>query len=177
MPNRIPCRLAAAFVLAMVAMTLSAPRGVLLRAETPPATGPVPNPRPPVAAGRFKTEDGGKRLREGTRLIDAEGRFDSNGERWIFFPADSTETYKVLENLALERIHKVMEETRAGEKPKWIISATVTEYMGSNHLLVTKAVIKVQAAASSPAYSDSRAAPTEAAEPAPGNATKADQRP
>lgn len=175
MPNRISCRLTAAcFALAMATMTLAAPQGGWLRAEPAPATGSVPYSRPP---GPLKTEEGGKRLREGTRLIDAEGRFDSNGERWIFFPADSAETYKVLENLALERIHKVMEETRASEKPRWIISATVTEYMGSNHLLVTKAVIKVQAAGSSPAYSDNRAAPREAAETAPENVTKAGQRP
>lgn len=111
-----------------------------LRAETPPPTkGFV---RPPPAG--TKSDDGGKRLREGTRLIDVEGRFDTNGDRWAFFRADTDESYKVLENLALERIHKVLEETRASDKPQWIISGTMTEFGGANFLLVSKAVIKPQ---------------------------------
>ncbi len=112
-----------------------------LRAEMPPsASGQLVRPQP---AG-LKSEDGGKRLREGTRLIDVEGRFDSNGERWNFYLAESDESYKVLENLALERVHKVLEETRASDKPQWIISGTMTEFSGSNYLLVSKAVIKPQ---------------------------------
>jgi hypothetical protein len=114
-----------------------------LRAESPPPAAKAAQVRPAPAG--TKTDEGGKRLREGTRLIDVAGRFESNGDRWVFFLADTEESYKVLENLALERIHKVLEETRASDKPQWIVSGTMTEFAGANYLLVSKAVIKPQA--------------------------------
>ncbi len=133
----VDCRLPPAAVagLYIVALAWS------LRAEMPPSA-PSPQVRP--QPGGVKSDEGGKRQREGTRLIDVEGRFDSNGERWTFFLAESDESYKVLENLALERVYKVLEETRASEKPQWIISGTMTEFSGANYLLVSKAVIKPQ---------------------------------
>lgn len=120
-----------------------------LKAETPPAGVKLPLAGAGQTAGP-KSDEGGKRLREGTRLIDVAGRFDSTSDRSVFYPADADESYKVLENLALERIHKVLEETRAGDKPQWIISGTVTEFAGGNYLLVTKAVIKPPAAGRAP---------------------------
>jgi hypothetical protein len=124
----------AATVLIILTLALS------LRAEAPAAKATAVRPQPAGA----KSDEGAKRLREGTRLIDVEGRFDSNGDRWAFQLADSDESYKVLENLALERIHHVLEETRASDKLQWIISGTVTEFSGANYLLVSKAVIKPQ---------------------------------
>ncbi len=115
-----------------------------LQAETPPLAAKAPFVRPQPLSGAARNDEGGKRLREGTRLIDVEGRFDSTGDRWAFFRADADESYKVLENLALERINKVLAETRASEKPQWIVSGLMTEYMGANYLLVSKAVIKAQ---------------------------------
>jgi hypothetical protein len=130
----------AAAVLLIMTLALS------LRAEAPAAKSAVVRPPP---AG-LKSDEGAKRLREGTRLIDVEGRFDSNGDRWAFQLAASDESYKVLENLALERIHHVLEETRASDKLQWIISGTVTEFAGANYLLVSKAVIKPQTEAAAP---------------------------
>jgi hypothetical protein len=129
----LPVAMAAAMALTISALAWS------LWAQTPPLKGFV-RPQP---LGQ-KPDDGAKRLREGTRLIDVEGRFDTNGERWSFFRADGDESYKVLENLALERIHKVLEETRASDKPQWIVSGVMTEFGGANYLLVAKAVIKPQ---------------------------------
>lgn len=128
---------------------------VRLLAE-PQATTKAPFVSPLPAAGGNKPDEGGKRLREGSRLIDAQGRFDSTGDRWAFYRADSDESFKVLENLALERINKVLEETRASDKPQWIVSGTMTEYAGSNYLLVTKAVIKPVAGESAPSPGASR---------------------
>jgi hypothetical protein len=48
----------------------------------------------------------------------------------------------VLENLALQRISQVLDENRGPRQ--WIVSGLITEYRGSNYLLVTKAVIQLQ---------------------------------
>lgn len=79
-----------------------------------------------------------QRLREGTRLLDIAGRFDAAGDRVNFVFADSGDSVRALENLALERISRVLAENQAS--PPWIVSGTITEYNGSNYLLVTKAV-------------------------------------
>jgi hypothetical protein len=47
----------------------------------------------------------------------------------------------VLENLALERIVRILNETR-GQR-QWLVSGTITEYRGSNYLLISKAVQRV----------------------------------
>ena len=49
----------------------------------------------------------------------------------------------LLENLALERISRSLEDNRGS---KWTVSGLVTEYRGSNYLLVTKAVTQQQEA-------------------------------
>ncbi len=87
---------------------------------------------------------GKQMLREGTRLQDTSGRFEAVGERVSFVLADSGESVRVLENLALERISQVLVQNPAG--PQWTISGTLTEYRGSNFLLVTKAIQTGQAA-------------------------------
>ena len=59
-----------------------------------------------------------------------------------FSPAGSKDSYRVLENLMLQRISQVLDENRAPRQ--WVASGLITEYRGSNYLLVTKAVIKVE---------------------------------
>ncbi|MGI8978235.1 MAG: hypothetical protein ACR2FY_03315 [Pirellulaceae bacterium] len=81
---------------------------------------------------------GGQRLREGTRLLDVSGRFDVVGDRISFVFADSSESVRVLENLSLDRVFRVLSGSQAS--PQWIISGTVTEYNSGNYLLLTKAV-------------------------------------
>lgn len=82
----------------------------------------------------------GQRLREGSKLHHAEGRFEFAGDRISFQITATKESFRVLENLALERISKVLGEDR--EPQVWIISGTVTEYRGSNYLLITKSILK-----------------------------------
>jgi len=79
-----------------------------------------------------------QRLREGTRLVDALGKFEASGERYSFVPKDPGEPIRVLENLALERISRVPATSQGS--PQWLVSGTVTEYNNQNFLLVTKAV-------------------------------------
>ena len=86
---------------------------------------------------------GGERQREGTRLTEVSGRFELAGDRVTFSPAASKESYRLLENLALERVSQVLSESRA--RQEWTVSGTLTEFRGGNYLLLTKAVIKTAA--------------------------------
>jgi hypothetical protein len=53
---------------------------------------------------------------------------------------DKAESFRVLENLALERINRELGQARG--TLQWTVSGIVTEYRGNNYLLVTKAVVK-----------------------------------
>ena len=94
----------------------------------------------PVVNHRADDRASSERQREGTRLIDVGGRFELAGDRVTFHPASSRESYRLLENLALERVGQVLSESRA--KQEWTVSGTLTEFRGANYLLLTKAVIK-----------------------------------
>ncbi len=111
------------------------------------AEGDIATPALPVAAARTRAQDEpATRLREGTRLNDVSGQFDFAGDRIAFFPSDSKDSYRVLENLALERVSRILGESR--QKPEWSVSGVVTEFRGVNYLLVTRAVIKTAPATS-----------------------------
>ncbi len=80
------------------------------------------------------------RLREGTELVDQGGRFRIIGDRAAFYPSESSGRFLVLENLNLQRIVQ-----RISENPfplKWRVSGIVTEYYGSNYLLVRSAIVE-----------------------------------
>jgi hypothetical protein len=60
-----------------------------------------------------------------------------SGDRATFYPADSQEPLRVLENLALERVVRILSQSRGDQE--WLVTGVVTEYRGANFLLVTKA--------------------------------------
>jgi len=98
------------------------------------STGPetsLPAPSPAVK--------GTERLRENTKLVDEVGAFQFVGDRVAFFPGNNKDSFRVLENLQLERISRTLGESRA--QRQWIVSGVITEFRGANYLLVTKAVI------------------------------------
>ena len=85
---------------------------------------------------------GNERLREGTKLIDVTGTFQAAGADSVSFLVNGNkESYRVLQNLALQRVSFALEDNRALRQ--WIISGTITEYRGTNFLLLTKAVIQL----------------------------------
>ena len=92
---------------------------------------------------------GGVRLREGTRLFEVSGRFEAVGDRVNFVVADSGESVRILENLALQRISSVLKESQTS--PQWTISGTITEYNSQNYLLLTKALQAVKSVPKEPA--------------------------
>lgn len=84
-------------------------------------------------------EQAGQRVREGS-VLDAQGSFKINGDRGIFQTVDGTGRYTVLENLNLERIAAAISESP--DQLVWTVNGTVTEYRGTNYLLVQRAMIK-----------------------------------
>jgi hypothetical protein len=104
-------------------------------------TDPSSNAAPPTRAAAEST-----RLREGHVLTDVQGTFDTAGNRMQFRPADGSSSLRVLENLALERVTRILEETRSDRL--WLVSGTVTEYRGENYLLITRVVLTSRSNAS-----------------------------
>jgi hypothetical protein len=114
--------------------------------KTTPADPPSTPAAPQNVAGPAPTKPGpskpAERLREGTKLIDETGTFQSVGDRVSFIPGGDKDSYRVLENLALQRISAALDEGRGPRQ--WVVSGTITEFKGSNYLLVTKASINLQ---------------------------------
>ena len=116
-----------------------------LLGETKTAVGPrasanVDNDRKSKPGGEADGEPNRKRQREGASLVDVTGSFRARGERYLFRHADTAREYRVLENLALERVTRAI-GTHAEDR-LWTVSGTFTEYYGENLLLITRAVLK-----------------------------------
>ena len=76
-------------------------------------------------------------LREGTELVQVSGHFRITGDRVTFSTQAGRRQFVVLENLNLERI--VAEVEKQSQPVLWKVTATVTEYRGSNFLFVRHA--------------------------------------
>lgn len=79
-----------------------------------------------------------QRLREGTRLMDVPGRFEAVGDQVNFVFGESGESMRVLENLSLQRVSRVLGQTQ--DSTQWTVCGTITEYNNTNYLFLTKAV-------------------------------------
>lgn len=88
---------------------------------------------------REKSKEKSK-LREGSRLIDREGRVSERGGRYFFVPDGDVEQFSLLENLTLERVTSASSNQDDGQK--WIITAVVTEFQGARFLLLERAVLR-----------------------------------
>lgn len=76
-----------------------------------------------------------KRLREGAELVDEVGTFQATGDRITFYTS-SGRSFRVLENLALDRIAATIDKPR-----EWLVQARITEFRGNNYLLITRATL------------------------------------
>jgi hypothetical protein len=83
-------------------------------------------------------EDG--HLREGTELHDLLGTFQVADGRMVL--STSSRRYLVLENLNLERVARLVGDL--GQAGTWSVSGTVTEFQGTNFLLIRRAQLKSQ---------------------------------
>lgn len=79
------------------------------------------------------------RVREGA-VLDTSGYFKVTGDRALFTTADGTSRFTGLENLNLERIAIAVSESP--DPLLWNVTGTVTEFRGTNYLLVTRALLK-----------------------------------
>jgi hypothetical protein len=119
--------------------------GLIVAIGTLAAAQERESPAGPASSG--KGTEVVERRREGTKFEGA-GRFEITGDRVSFYPAEGQESFRVLENLALERVARVQGESR--EQREWQVAAVYTEYQGINYLLLTRAVVK-QSATKAPA--------------------------
>lgn len=113
-------------------------------------SAPSAPPRPPLYGAASTSAAAGtpaarpvERLREGTRLAEVAGSFVAvSGESITFSPAGSKDSYRVLENLNLQRVSLQLDANR-GQR-QWVVSGLITEFRGANYLLVTRAVVQLQ---------------------------------
>lgn len=115
---------------------------------------PTENPPRPADAASLETprgeQAGRMRLREGTELTSLRGWFRMVEGRILFFPSEGDARYIGLENLNLERI--AAELASSPSQLEWSISGTITEFRGTNYVLVRRAIL-------------SRSAPSQGAAP------------
>jgi hypothetical protein len=81
------------------------------------------------------------RQREGAKLTDRRGRFERRGERYVFLSEAGGAHYVVVENLMLERVANMLDDAAGGEL-LWNVSGVITEFRGSNFLVLQRAVVK-----------------------------------
>jgi len=112
-------------------------------AKVPDAGAAERVPGRATSAGKEATElDLAKlRLREGTRLRDASGRFRLRGDSLRFIDRENREI-SGQPNLKLERIIRMLKTVEEPESITWSVSGTVTEFSGRNYLLISRAVYK-----------------------------------
>lgn len=80
--------------------------------------------------------------REGTRLVDVKGTVRRSGDRFQFVPKDGSPPVLLLENQLLQRVATMYDRPIApGVFPEWKITGLITEFRGSNFLLLHWAMI------------------------------------
>ena len=92
-----------------------------------------------AAAVRASRRGASARLREGTEIREVLGQFIQLDGRFEFVSSDGVYRLRMLENLALERASRKVDESTQGVV--WSVSGIVTEYQGANYLLVKRIVV------------------------------------
>lgn len=126
-----------ALVLVLAALSSAGPA----RPKTSSGPGSVAG-SPADQAAAAATPGSAQRLREGTKILDEVGTFEVLGARATFHSLDGKYHLIGLENLNLERIVKRSRD--AAQPPVWSVRGTVTEYLGSNYLLISRAILRNQ---------------------------------
>jgi hypothetical protein len=96
------------------------------------------------AAARASRRAASARLREGTEIREVLGQFIQVDGRFEFVSVDGVYRLRMLENLALERASRKVDES--AQSVAWSVSGIVTEYQGANYLLVKRIVVDSGAA-------------------------------
>lgn len=125
-----------------LALLLLALHSVFGDKQLPTAVSPTPAAGP---TSSVDAEQSQRRYREGTRLTDRIGYFQVTGDRVAFYSQQDDRRFPALENLALERVARVVGES-SSDAMQWSVSGILTEYRGENYLLVTRAILKSESA-------------------------------
>jgi hypothetical protein len=88
--------------------------------------------------GRTSSESPRQMYREGQLIRGLQGTFHRQGDRVVFHASDGRRL-KVLENLALERIDRTLNQSLGN--PVWTVTGTATEFGGHNYLLLQTAFL------------------------------------
>lgn len=89
----------------------------------------------------FAGEDSSQfRLREGMKFVNRVGELREHGGSIKFYPDGDSHSFQLLENLALERVSRDVDQSRR----KWSVTGIITEYRNSNYLLLQRAVRKAR---------------------------------
>lgn len=83
------------------------------------------------------SDDSANLRREGTQLREERGRFEFSGDRIAFITSETKTRFLGLENLNLQRIAQI--SGGSAESLEWTVSGVITEFQGTNFLLVTRA--------------------------------------
>lgn len=87
---------------------------------------------------------GGIRYREGTKLIDRTGHFRVQGDQVFYYIDDDEHRFTGLPNLNLGRVALAI--TDDASQLEWSVTGVVTEYRGTNFILVERAILKTKGA-------------------------------
>ena len=71
----------------------------------------------------------------------ALGHFQSTGDRVTFYTSDGRFRFLGLENLALERVARVVSHSSDPGDLMWIVSGVITEFRGTNYLMIRRAAL------------------------------------
>lgn len=139
-PPRVRWALMAALSLAFVGIQQPAPSV----AQSPIDANRLSDESRLVATGRIaSTQEGTSfasrapatvKSREGTQVESVRGRIVEIGRRWALVTDEGDQTYRILENLALERIARAVRSEPTDDH--WSVSGTLTEFSGQNYLLL-----------------------------------------
>ena len=110
------------------------------------APGPDADARGSKAVKQDKDKDKDKEakaaiLRREGETYAALGRIVLTGDRYMFYPSNDDPALRILENLGLERVARVLDVSRRDE-PTWSVSGVIYEFRGSNYFLLERAVVK-----------------------------------
>lgn len=76
-------------------------------------------------------------LREGSTVVEANGKFRIVKDRLIFQEDGSTRSFVCLENQMLQRVASYLSDE--DRRLVWVVTGRITEYESSNYLLIEKA--------------------------------------
>ena len=142
MPNSVFGMSAAACVLAGTLLAIGAEESPLVYRGNDAADAKVTTKNLDPSGAQAETAISDGLMREGAKLVEQIGEFQKSGDQVNFYLPNRKTELRVLPNLALERVVRILEDNPSVRT--WNVSGVITEYQGENYLLLTRAVLKAR---------------------------------